>query len=136
MRIVILHFLDVENKKHSEILKKLVDSANKNGHQVDLINGNKEYDTFRITPYEYVTVVSKGKNVFSSKVPQKVTEVLNSCGTSSGKKACALVLKQIFFSETLCRNLMKVLDKEGMIVDYFNVIENPDHAIHIGKKLG
>lgn len=136
MRIVILHFLDSENKKHSEILKKLSDSASKNGHQVDVVNGLKDVSNFRITPYEYVAVVASGKSPFSKQISSKVSEVLASCGTASGKKGSALMLKNLLFSQKLCHALMKAMEKEGMMVDYFEVVESADHATYVGKKLG
>lgn len=136
MRIVILHFLDTENKKHSEILKKLSSSATTNGHQVDMVNGFKDASTFRITGYEYVALVVAGKNPFSGKFSPKVTEVLTSSGTASGKKGCALAVKNFLFSQKLCQNLMQAMEKEGMLLDYFDIIESSDHATYVGKKLG
>ena len=89
MRIVLLHFLDIENKKYSDILKKLADTASKNGHQIDVVNGMTETDSFRITPYDYAAVVCAGTGFFSGKIPSQVAEVLAVCGTASGKKGCA-----------------------------------------------
>ncbi len=136
MRIVVLHFLDAQNQKHSGILKKLVEAASKNGHQVDLVNANTDGASFRITPYEYVAVVACAVSPFSGKISPQIGEVLSTCGTASGKKGCALVLKNLMFSQKACRNLMRAMEKEGMMIDYFEVIESADHANYVGKKLG
>ncbi len=136
MRIVLLHFLDIENKKYSDILKKLADTASKNGHQIDVVNGMTETDSFRITPYDYAAVVCAGTGFFSGKIPSQVAEVLAVCGTASGKKGCALIVKGGLAPQKTCRNLMHVMEKEGMLLDYFDIIESPDHAAYVGKKIG
>ncbi len=136
MKIVILHFLDVKKQKNNVILNKLVESASKNGHQVDLVNGNLDAENFRITPYEYVTVVASGISSFSSKLSPQISSVIAKSGIASGKKACALVLKQLLFSQKLCKSLMYTMEKEGMVIDYFEVVASADHASYIGKKLG
>lgn len=136
MKIVILHFLNVKKQKNIAILNKLVESASKNGHQVDLVNGNLDTENFRITPYEYITVVASGISSCSSKLSPQISSVIAKSGISSGKKACALVLKQPLFSQKLCKALMYTMEKEGMVIDYFEVVASVDHANYIGKKLG
>ncbi|MEE0999330.1 MAG: hypothetical protein UIH41_06695, partial [Treponemataceae bacterium] len=63
-------------------------------------------------------------------------EVLATCGNVSGKKGCALIVKSGLFSQKFCNSVMKKMEKEGMKIDYFDVINNVDHAAHVGKKIG
>ncbi|AEE17116.1 hypothetical protein [Treponema brennaborense] len=136
MRVVLLHFLSAENGKHSSILKKLSDAASKNGHQVDVVSGTRDTDSFRITPYEYVAVVCPCTGIIGGKISAKVSEVLENSGSVSGKKGCALVVKSGLSAQKTSRNLMRAMEKEGMVIDYFDVIENADHAAYVGKKIG
>ena len=86
--------------------------------------------------YEYIAVVVPANPLSGKKVPDLVSEVLSTCGPVSGKKGCALVVKSGLFSNKFCRFLMRKMEKEGMMIDYFEVINNVDHANYVGKKIG
>ncbi|MDY4466965.1 MAG: hypothetical protein SPE30_11865 [Candidatus Treponema excrementipullorum] len=136
MRIVLMHFLNPENTKHSQIIRNLVDSASKKGHTVEVIDGQKDMSTFRFTPYEYIALLTPTLGVLGGKVPPIVSEVLANCGVVGGKKSCALVLPSLFGAEKACKALMKAMEKEGMFVDYFDIVQSPEHATHVGTFLG
>ena len=69
-------------------------------------------------------------------MPPIVSEVLANCGVVGGKKSCALVLPSLFGAEKACKALMKAMEKEGMFVDYFDIVQSPEHATHVGTFLG
>lgn len=135
MRVLILHFLKKNNNKHTEILKKLEQGASGKGHQVTVMNYS-DAQNMHFAMYEYVAIVVNSASVFTGKAPEKLPEVMASCGPASGIKGCALVVKSGFLSQKLCRNTMRVMEKEGMVLDYFDVIESVDHATAVGKKIG
>jgi hypothetical protein len=136
MRIALVHFLQNENMKHKQIVKKLEQTAVAQGHIVDVFSGYKDSYNLRLTGYEYVTVITASSPFFGSKIPPKVKEVLASSGTVSGKKGAALVIKAGFSSNKTCNVLMKAMEKEGMVIDYFEVVISADHAAYVGKKIG
>lgn len=135
MKILILHFLQERNKKHIEILKNLEKAAVGNGHTVTILN-EKDATNLHFAMYDYVTIVTTPSGMFSAKVPAKMTEILKSHGNLTGRKGAALVSKSGFLSNKMCRITMKAMEREGMVVDYFDVIDSPGFATHVGKKLG
>ena len=96
MRVIILHFLDIQSKHNSTIVKALSDGAAGSGHIVDVVDGNRSTETLRLTPYEYVVILSPSYGLFKGKIPARVTEVLSSCGNLTGKKGAAFVTKALF----------------------------------------
>ena len=137
MRTLILHFLDTKNEKHAGILKNLEKSAIANGHQVDIFNGTTDpADNLHPIAYEYIAVVTTSPNFIGAKLPPKLIEILSSSGSFSGKKGCAFVVKSGLSSNKTIHLLMKELEKQGMCLDYFDIIESIDHAAASGKKIG
>lgn len=136
MRIVILHFLDVQSKDKGLLLNALSDAASHDGHQVDVVDGTRSTDSLRLTPYEYVVVVSPSLGFIKGKVHPRVAEVLSSCGTLTGKKGAAFVTKSLFSAPSANQALMQAMEREGMVVNDFNVLENPQQATVAGSRLG
>ncbi len=135
MRILILHFLLERNKKHNDILKNLEKSAIAKGHTVTICN-NKDAINLHMAMFDYVTVVTVPAGLIGAKLPEKMTEILSTHGSLSGKKGCALVVKNGFSSSKMSRLTMHAMEKEGMVIDYFDIIDTPGYATHVGKKLG
>ena len=136
MRTLILSFLKKDNDKHQKILKKLEEAAVANGHLVEVKDAKLDKDNLHLTFYEYIAVVVPATPFSGKKVPALLPEVLATCGTVSGKKGCALVVKSGLFSQKFCTTVMRKMEKEGMLIDYFEVINNIDHAAYVGKKIG
>lgn len=136
MRTLILSFLKKDNDKHQKILKKLEAAAVTNGHLVDVKDAKLDKDNLHLTIYEYIAVVVPATPFSGKKVPALLPEVLATCGNVSGKKGCALVVKSGLFSQKFCTTVMRKMEKEGMMIDYFEVINNVDHAAYVGKKIG
>lgn len=136
MRVIILHFLDIQSKYNSTIIKALSDGASSNGHIVDVVDGTVSTDTLRLTPYEYVVVFSPSYGLFKGKIPARVTEVLSSCGNLTGKKGAAFVTKALFSASSANQALMKAMEREGMVVNDFNIIGDSEQAHGAGSRLG
>lgn len=135
MRVLLLYFLDGNKKKHTEMLKKLEQTAIANGHDVTVCN-DKDAINLHMAMYDYIAVLTAATSFIGAKLPNKLPEILSSHGTLSGKKGCALVAKYGLSSTKMCRLTMRAMEKEGMVLDYFEVIESPDHASYVGKKIG
>jgi len=135
MRVLILHFLNKKNSKHANILKNLEAAATNNGHQVTLIDA-KDSDNLHFAMYEYIAVVTVSEKAFGAKLPPHMLEILSKHGSLSGIKGCSLVVKKGLSSEKMSRLAMHAMEREGMVIDYFQIIESADHAKAIGKKIG
>lgn len=136
MRTLILSLLKKDNDKHQRILKNLEAAAVANGHIVEVKDAKLDRETLHLTMYEYIAIVVPANPFSGKKVPPALPEILSTCGTVSGKKGCALIVKSGLFSQRFCNSVMKKMEKEGMLVDYFEVIRNPDHGTYVGKKIG
>ena len=136
MRAIILHFLDVQSKHNNAIVKALSDGAAGSGHLVDVVDGNRSPVTLRMTPYEYVVILIPSYGLFKGKIPARVTEVLSSCGNLTGKKGAAFVTKALFSAPSANQVLMKAMEKEGMVVNDFNIIGDSEQACVVGSRLG
>lgn len=136
MRVALISFCDTQNKNAQIILQKLSASASIKGHQVDLINGLQDLTNTRLTMYDYIAVVIKPSGFFGGKIPARISEFLSSSGTISGKKGCALVIKAGFSSVKTCKNLMRVLESQGVKLDYFEVLRDEAHASYAGTFIG
>ncbi len=135
MRILILHFLSDRNAKHSQIIKNLEQSAISKGHTVTICN-EKDSTNLHMAMHDYISVVTVPAGLIGAKLPEKMSEILSTHGSLAGKKGCALVVKSGFSSNKMSKLTMRAMEKEGMVIDYFDIIDTPGYATHVGKKLG
>jgi hypothetical protein len=135
MRILILHFLNKQNSKYTAILKNLEAAVTNNGHQVTVVDA-KDLNNLHFAMYEYIAVVTVSEKTIGAKLPQNMLEILSQHGSLSGIKGCSLVVKKGLSSEKMSRLVMHAMEREGMVIDYFQIIESADHAKAIGKKIG
>ncbi|GHU17993.1 hypothetical protein FACS1894163_09540 [Spirochaetia bacterium] len=105
------------------------------GHRVDIVDAWTE-DGMRLPGYEYIVVVAESIGYFSGKIPEPVAKVLSGGSALEGKKSAAFVKKgNLFVSRTLF-NLMKAMEKEGMSINWSDIILNAPHAEALGKRIG
>ena len=137
MRTLLLHFFDSSNKKHSAILQNLSKGAESNGNEVTVFDTfHDSIESLHLAFYEYIAVAATSPQFIGAKVPKKLVEILSSAGSVDGKKGCAVVIKSGLSSNKMVHVLMKELESHGMVLDYFDVIENIDHSVAVGKKIG
>jgi hypothetical protein len=103
------------------------------GHQADIIDAWTG-DGFRLPAYEYVALVTEPLSFFSGKIPDIIPKIL-SVGVA-GKKSAAFVKKKGIFAARALANLMGAMEKEGMMVNWSEVLLNPLHAEAMGKRIG
>ncbi|GHV94987.1 hypothetical protein AGMMS50293_13070 [Spirochaetia bacterium] len=105
------------------------------GHRVDIIDAWTE-DGFRLPGYEYIAIAAEPISFFSGKIPEAVYKILSAGSGLVGKKSAAFVKKGGLFTGRALVNLMKAMEKEGMMVNWSEVLLNPPHAEAIGKRIG
>mgnify|MGYP007112210933 CR=1 FL=1 len=136
MKVALIPFCAPRNAQASSVLKILESSSSARGNTVDVFNGFQDILNPRLTMYDYIAVLVQAKGLVVGQIPPRVAEFLSTSGTVSGKKGCALVLKSGFASGKTCRTLMRAMEKEGVMLDYFDVIKDADHARSVGGKIG
>jgi hypothetical protein len=104
------------------------------GHRVDVVDAWTE-DGFRLPGYEYVVVVAEPASFFSGKMPDVLGPVLSAGSSLVGKKGAAFLRKKGVFTGRAMANLMKAMEKEGMIVNWSDILLNAPHAESLGKRI-
>lgn len=105
------------------------------GHHVDIIDAWTE-DGFRLPGYEYIVVTAEQISLFGGKMPEVLPKLL-SLGSGVGGKRCAAFLRKTGpFTHKGLANLMRTMEKEGMLVNWSDVILNAPHAEALGKRIG
>jgi hypothetical protein len=105
------------------------------GHRVDIIDGRTD-DGYRLPGYEYLILAAEAVSFFSGRLPEAVGRVLAGGSSLVGKKGAAFVKKAGPFSTRALGNLMRAMEKEGMIVNWSDIILNIPQAEALGKRIG
>jgi hypothetical protein len=105
------------------------------GHRVDIIDAWTD-DGFRLPGYEYIAVAAEALSFFSGKIPGALSRILSVGSGLGGKKSAAFVKKGGLFTGRALANTMRVMEKEGMLVNWSDILFNPPHAESLGKRIG
>jgi hypothetical protein len=134
MRIAVVSAPAVK-KEPPDYIKALVKGMESMGHRVDIIDVWTE-DGMRLPGYEYIAVVSEPVSFFSGRIPANITKALSAGSSVAGKKSAAFIKKSGLFTNRAIANLMKVMEKEGMVVNWSDILLSGPHAEVLGKKIG
>ncbi len=137
MRIALISFCDKDDSRSASIVDALLKAAEKTGGAVESFNGQDDAGQTKLSFFDYIAVVVKKKGLFSGNIPPRVKEFLAESGTVAGKKGAAFVISSgVFGNSKACANLMRVLEKEGLLLDYSDILKNREQAVESGKKIG
>lgn len=136
MRVALITFCPPADGRINSIVKTLESGSVSRGNQVELINGYQDLTNTRLTAFDYIAVVFKAEGLFGGKLPARIGRFLATSGSIVSKKGCALVIKAGFSSAKACKNLMKVMEAEGVKLDYFDIVGDEEQARITGKKIG
>jgi hypothetical protein len=119
-----------------EYVKSLAKGMESMGHRVDIIDAWTD-DGMRLPGYEYIAVCAEAVSFWGGKLADVLPRVLASGSGLVGKKSAAFIKKTtpIFIARSLS-NLMKAMEKEGMSVNWSDILLNPPHAEALGKRIG
>jgi len=118
-----------------DYVKALAKGMSAMGHAVDIIDAWAE-DGMRLPGYDYVAVATETVSLFSRDVPEAVGKILSSGSGLGGKKSAAFVKKGgLRFGRTLS-TLMRAMEKEGMVVNWSDILLSAPHAEAMGKRIG
>jgi menaquinone-dependent protoporphyrinogen IX oxidase len=134
MRTAVVFFATNARDRILNIARSLARGIESQGHQVDIIDGNHDVNA-KLTMYQYIAVGTEPLSNFSGKVPEKVGHYLSSSGMVAGKRCFAFVTKNVFGAAKALGRLMKGMEKEGMFLKYSTILNSPQEAEEIGKRL-
>jgi len=135
MRIAVIS-VPATRKGIQDYVKNLARGLEAVGHKVDILDAWTE-DGFRLPGYEYIAVCAEAASAWGGKMPEVLPKML-ACGSGLvGKKSAAFIKKTspLFVNMSLA-NLMKAMEKEGMMINWCDIILNAPHAEALGKRIG
>ena len=133
MRVAVLFYADRQRDKLRAHAAALAEGIEAQGHQVDLMDGNRDVST-SLTIYRYIAAGTVATGLFGGKIPEAIGRHLASAGTVTGRRSFAFTLKGPGSSKTL-HNLMKAMEHEGMFLKYSKVFESEEDARETGRQL-
>jgi menaquinone-dependent protoporphyrinogen IX oxidase len=134
MRIAIVSAPAVKRETPDYVIS-LAKGMESMGHRVDIVDAWTE-DGMRLPGYEYIAVTAEPVSIFSGKLPAVVSKALSAGSSLVGKKSAAFVKKTGLFSNRALVNLMKAMEKEGMRINWSDILFNAPHAEALGKRIG
>jgi len=105
------------------------------GHRVDIIDAWTD-NGMRLPGYEYIVVAAEPVSFFSAKIPEMLPKFLSMGSGVGGKKSAAFVKKRGLRSGKTLINVMHAMEKEGMIVNWSDILFDAPHAEAMGKRIG
>ena len=118
-----------------DYVKALAKGMESMGHRVDIIDAWTD-NGMRLPGYEYIVIVSEPISFFSAKVPEMLPKFLSAGSGIGGKKSAAFLKKGGLRSGKTLINLMHTMEKEGMMVNWSDILFNAPHAEAMGKRIG
>jgi hypothetical protein len=105
------------------------------GHLVDIVDAWTG-DGFRLPGYEYIAVAAEAVSFFSGKISGTLPVFLAAGSGLGGKRGAAFIKKQGLFSTRALTNLMRAMEKEGILINWSDMLLNAAHAEALGKRIG
>ena len=134
MRIAVISAPSVK-KEPPDYVQALVKGMQSMGHRVDIVDVWTE-DGYKLPGYEYIAVAAEPISFLSGKIRSNISKVLAAGSSLAGKKSAAFIKKTGIFSGRALANLMRAMEKEGMIVNWSDILLNGPHAEALGKRIG
>jgi menaquinone-dependent protoporphyrinogen IX oxidase len=134
MRIAIIS-APASRQEPPEYVRSLAKGMESMGHRVDVIDVFTG-DGMRLPGYEYIAVAAEPLSIFSGKIQPGITKMLAAGSSVAGKKSAAFIKKSGLFTNRALANLMRVMEKEGMVVNWSDILFNAPHAEAMGKHIG
>jgi hypothetical protein len=134
MRIAIVS-VPAARIKAPDYMASLAKGMESMGHRVDIIDAWTE-DGMKLPGYEYIAVVAEPMSFLSGKIPDITAKILSAGSSLVGKKGAAFIKKNGLFSNRALANLMRAMEKEGMRINWSDILLNSPHAQALGKRIG
>ena len=119
-----------------DYVKSLAKGMESMGHRVDILDAWTE-DGFRLPGYEYISICAEAVSLWGGKMPEALPRILGGGSGLVGKKSAAFLKKTgPFFINKGLSNLMRAMEKEGMLINWSEILLNSAHAEALGKRIG
>jgi hypothetical protein len=134
LRIAIIS-VPAHRKDIPDYVSALAKGMESMGHRVDMIDAWTS-DGLRLPGYEYIAVAVEAVSLVGGKIPDALPKILAAAGSLQGKKSAAFLRKTGPFTSKALANLMRIMEKEGMCVNWSDIILSVSQAEFLGKRIG
>jgi hypothetical protein len=135
MRIAVVS-VPAQRKGIPDYVNALAKGMESMGHRVDVLDGWSG-DGFRLPGYEYIAVCAEAASAWGGKMPEALPKLISSGSGLVGKKSAAFLKKTgLLFVNKAFSNLMKAMAKEGMSINWSDIILSAAQAEALGKRVG
>lgn len=119
-------------RAYAEAVSRGVESM---GHRVDVLDARTE-DGRKLAGFEYLIVLAESASFFGGKLPDSLPKLLAAASSLVGKKGAAFLRPSGLFSGKAMANLMRAMEKEGMCVNWSELVPKPSMAEASAKRIG
>ena len=133
MRVGILSVPAVR-KAPPDYVEALAKGVRLMGHSADIVDGWND-DGRRLAAYEYIIVAAEQTGIFGGRMPEALGKSLRGALNLSGKRSAAFLKKTGPFTGKALSNLMRAMEKEGMLVNWSEILLSAPHAEALGKRI-
>lgn len=131
MRVALLYSSQSNASAFTDYAKEVEKGIIDNSHFVDLM---PKENVRSLTGYKNIVIGYENISTFNAKVSNEFIRMIKSCGDISGKY-CYVFINKKLRSAALLRNLMKLLEKEGMIICSSEIFSSKENGFNFGKRL-
>ena len=135
MRIVVLLAPAAPGSQLKNYAEAMVEGMSSMGHHVDLFDAMKD-DGHRLAAYDYIALLCEATSAFKAALPSCAAKALASASSLIGKKGAAFLRKSGFFSGRALKNLMRLMEAQGMRVNWSELLSSPQEAKRLSKGIG
>ena len=134
MKIAVVFFAGGQRNRILEVSKSLAKGIEAQGHQVDLVDGDRDVNT-KLTIYGYIAIGASTTSILGGKIPDSANRFLANSGMVAGKRCFAYTIKHGLRTSKTLSKLMGIMEHEGMFIKYSEVVSSGPEAEAIGKRL-
>ncbi len=134
MRLAIVYFYTNNTGRILGVSEALAQGMRSQGHEVDLIDAVANPNQ-KLTVYRYIAVGYESPSFFGASISDKISLFLSNAGMIRGKRAYAFIKPFGIRSQKLLGKLMKSMEHEGLYLKRSDILNSPEDAKIIGKKL-
>lgn len=132
MRVAIVY--DARESRQKLVAQALQNILQKDRHTVNL---HRMAEGAKLTGCQYIILLSETVSFFRGKIPEQIAYFLSQAGNLVGKKAAAVIIRRPGFGQLRgLRNLMRAMEKEGLIVHYSDIASKAVELSTLCKSLG
>lgn len=134
MKVAVVFFAGANRNQVLTVSKGLLEGIEAQGHQVDLIDGDRDVNV-KLTMYEYIALGTSALSLWGGKIDGRIPTFLANSGIVTGKRSFAFCLKGGIRKNKTLRELMKAMEHEGMYLKKSDLLSSVEEAKELGKRL-